>query len=297
MDIVSRTSSDFLGNSEVWIVESIEVGDRFRVCIAGPEMPLPDGLKLGAVVATDAAMLAGTLSNTLRACGFSGDLPPLFAISIGYPVDSEPSHLVKRTRDLTPTARPDYDPVAAMIMGGSEVVASGGADAFLRFVTNELLPVITEQFPIDPADLTLIGASFGGLFTLHALQSNPAAFQRYLAISPSIWWDDRLILRREQEAGTAPYQEARLYMCVGELESITHARAQMAALPPAIFDQLPQGMREADMHRDMLELHSVLVDESSLGTNVQAHIFPEETHMSIVGAGISRGLRWLYGTL
>jgi predicted alpha/beta superfamily hydrolase len=91
-----------------------------------------------------------------------------------------------RTRDLTPaSAVPD-----------KENPGGGGADLFLRFMTTELRPFIDGRYRTEPFRV-LIGHSFGGLFAVHALLGRPESFNAYVAISPSLWWD------QDAEAATA----------------------------------------------------------------------------------------------
>ena len=96
-----------------------------------------------------------------------------------------------RTRDLTPTnARRGYD--------GSEeesLADSGGADHFLEFVREELFPKIDSEFRTMPHRI-LVGHSFGGLLAMHALIEHPDMFQSYIAIDPSLWWDDQVLTSR-----------------------------------------------------------------------------------------------------
>jgi predicted alpha/beta superfamily hydrolase len=297
MKILSREQSSFFSGTEVWLVHSDSVGDVFRVCVTAPMHPLPEGTRAGAVYVTDAGLLAGALVGTVRGCGMAGELPPLFSVSIGYALDSVPSDMLQRSRDLTPTPRPDFDPVLPRMMGSDHVVTSGGADAFLSFLVDELGPALTDAFAIDPDDATLGGVSLGGLFTLHAMLSRPDAFRRYLAVSPSVWWDDKFVLRNARGAASQrPAPDARLYMCAGEFESIEHGRAAIEQMPAELLAALPEEMRGADMHGDMFAIERTL---SGWGDPLalRALIYPEETHISIAPAAISRGLRWLFGTL
>ena len=94
-----------------------------------------------------------------------------------------------RTRDLTPThsmSSPIGDDEASL-------KDSGGADTFLEFIEDELFPRIESTYRTQPYRI-LTGHSFGGLFTLHALLDAPGMFQAYVAIDPSLWWDDQLLV-------------------------------------------------------------------------------------------------------
>jgi predicted alpha/beta superfamily hydrolase len=95
-----------------------------------------------------------------------------------------------RTRDLTPThtlQRPEGDDLS--------LKNSGGGDAFLRFLKEELIPEIDRTYRTAPYRM-IVGHSFGALFALHALQSEPDVFQGYIAIDPSVFWDDEVLVRR-----------------------------------------------------------------------------------------------------
>src|SRR5690606_37184280 len=64
---------------------------------------------------------------------------------------------------------------------------TGGGDAFLDALENELRPLIASQWSIDPERQTLAGHSFGGLLAIHALDTG-RSFSAYAAIRPSLWF-------------------------------------------------------------------------------------------------------------
>lgn len=93
-----------------------------------------------------------------------------------------------RTRDLTPTH-------VDVAFGDSAFVrTSGGGDDFLAFLGKELIPFIESKYPVTPYR-TFVGHSFGGLLVIHALYTQSPLFDNYVAIDPSLWWDDRMLLR------------------------------------------------------------------------------------------------------
>ncbi|NBF09008.1 alpha/beta hydrolase [Pseudomonas sp. Fl4BN1] len=75
---------------------------------------------------------------------------------------------------------------------------SGGAEAFLQGLRERMRPAVAAQVPIDPAQQTLWGHSYGGLLVLQALFKHPQEFRHYAAASPSLWWGDGLILGQAQ---------------------------------------------------------------------------------------------------
>lgn len=87
-----------------------------------------------------------------------------------------------RARDLTPTYVKS-DPT------------SGGAEKFLDFIENELIPYIDKKYPTIN-HRTLIGHSIGGLAVVNTLIKRPQLFNNYLAIDPSLWWDNQTLLKK-----------------------------------------------------------------------------------------------------
>lgn len=76
----------------------------------------------------------------------------------------------------------------------------GGADQFLSFLLDELRPALARRYSIDPQHQTLMGHSLGGFFALFALAKRPEAFRNYVAISPSLWWDENRLVSETGEA-------------------------------------------------------------------------------------------------
>lgn len=101
------------------------------------------------------------------------------------------SNTGERTRDFTPThslTTPE---------GGENpnFASSGGGDAFLAFIEQELIPHIDQHYR-TLAHRTLFGHSFGGLFAVHAMQRSPTLFQALILSDPALWWDDHILQER-----------------------------------------------------------------------------------------------------
>jgi predicted alpha/beta superfamily hydrolase len=70
---------------------------------------------------------------------------------------------------------------------------TGGAENFTNFLEFELIPYIDSILP-STSYRTLIGHSFGGLFTINTLLNHSHLFSNYIAIDPSLDWDDQRLL-------------------------------------------------------------------------------------------------------
>jgi len=75
---------------------------------------------------------------------------------------------------------------------------NGEAYNFIKFIEKELIPFIENKYPVTNFR-TLIGHSYGGLFTIYTLINHANLFANYLAIDPSLDWDDQKLLIEAQE--------------------------------------------------------------------------------------------------
>lgn len=109
----------------------------------------------------------------------------------------------------------------------------GGVAAYARFLSEELKPLIDARYRTRPgrADTAVGGSSFGGLASLWLALHRPETFGAALVVSPSVWWDDRFVLRDLPQA--APERRARLWLDMGAQEgdqAVTLARELAARL-------------------------------------------------------------------
>lgn len=68
----------------------------------------------------------------------------------------------------------------------------GQSDRFRRFLADEVKPWVESRYRTNGEDAVL-GESAAALFIVEAYLRQPALFDRYLAISPSLWWDDEAL--------------------------------------------------------------------------------------------------------
>ena len=129
-----------------------------------------------------------------------------------------------RTRDLTPPGVKDERTRQSFPTGGK-------ADSLLAFFERELIPHIDKTYNTSSFRL-LVGHSFGGLFAIHTLVNQPELFNAYIAISPSLWWDDQyLVDQTKKRFENDKYFEGFLYMTMGnEGGSMLGGAMKLAAL-------------------------------------------------------------------
>ena len=195
-------------NSRRFLLRSNIVDDIYQIDVIEANPPnistdrLPVIFVLGDTLALQSALSNATLLS------FDGIIPATLVVGIGYSGLRGPSGAL---RDYTPTLD------KAFLDQVSGTPALGGADSFLAVINRELKPFIAENFPAaDLNDTAVIGHSLSGLFALHVLISEPGSFQRYVVVSPSLWWDDEVIL---ENANSIDARSANLFLSYGELES------------------------------------------------------------------------------
>lgn len=112
----------------------------------------------------------GLVSQVQRFIEGEGNMPPTIIVSVMG---------IDRNVELTPTHLDNWK-------------GSGGADNFLGYITKELIPYINTHYPSN-GDNTLWGHSLGGMFVGYAMLNAPASFTSYIAVDPSMWWDNCLV--------------------------------------------------------------------------------------------------------
>ena len=120
-----------------------------------------------------------------------------------------------RMRDMTPT-HSDRDPDGKPQPG---FAASGGLGNFLSFIQKELIPRIEQNYRTAPYRV-FVGHSLGGITTIDALYTMPQTFNAYVAIDPSLWWDNRLLLGQAREKFSKPGLAGRV-LFLGQANTIT----------------------------------------------------------------------------
>lgn len=266
-------------------------GAEFRIFISTPPTPAPEA-GYPVLYLLDANAAFATMLETLTLQSTRPEVtgvPPAVVVGIGYPTDM-PLDLVRRTRDYTPpvpehalSPRPD----------GTPWPPTGGAEAFLDFIEQELKPAVAEGIRIDPARQALFGHSFGGLFAMYALFTRPETFQTYIAGSPSIWFGSRAILELEDGFGPrlrAEPRSLRLMIGVGSLEQTLtddeRTRPECTARAAWVTEN-----RMVDNARAMAERLGAL---APYGLEVAYREFDGETHVSVIPALASRAVRFAF---
>jgi predicted alpha/beta superfamily hydrolase len=200
--------------------------------------------------------------------------PELIIISIAYKIKDMADWAAWRTRDLTPTNVPSVDSSWAKtligITGRQFEIKSGGAKKFLEFIEKEVIPFVESNYRVSQTDRGLGGYSYGGLFSLYTLFSQPELFSIYYAGSPSISYDKGVLFNLEKDYSNSHINvKAKLFMSAGEKEGST-------------------------MINNMEKMADILESRKYPGLSVTTFVFQNETHQSCIPASIIRAFRVLY---
>ena len=186
-------------------------------------------------------------------------------ILVGIAYDGPAQYRKNRTRDYTPTFSPTggYGPEMQKF--------SGGGPQFRAFLEKELIPFVDRNYRTIRGDRCLAGHSYGGLFASWNLLSEPRLFQRFIIVSPSLWYDDRMIFRLQKEhAARVAALEARVYIAVGGSE----------------------GNSQRDMVVDLQQFSKQL--RGYKGLALDSDVLNAETHNSVFPRALSNGLRFVF---
>jgi hypothetical protein len=256
-------------------------GRAYRLQIALPLVAAPPG-GYALLCVLDGDMHFGGVAATARLRGFTDDLLPAVVVGIGYPEAEQDllASLRRRNTDLTPTkGGAAMQESVRRQLNGIAIDPFGGADAFLSVIESEVIPLVAKETPLDTTRKILFGHSLGGLFTLYAAFTRPDLFATHLALSPSIWWDDRAVLSHEASFVHAVMAgcPTRLFLGIGEFEQ-----------SPEWVPQLPaEEVRKAAMVDNMLALAIRLSDVKAPGFETRHKIYPGQTHTAVATTALS----------
>jgi predicted alpha/beta superfamily hydrolase len=175
-----------LYNTQVKVFRSIIIDDDFYIYIS-----LPDGYeesvkKYPVLYLLDGDISFGMARSIARYLQFGNSIPELIIVGIGYGALKK-SKGNDRNRDYTVSNRRNRP-------------GSGGAPKFRKFLQEELIPYIDDEFRTVPDDRTLNGYSLGGLFAMYSLFTEPDLFNRYIIGSPHLAWDNFRIFSIQEDA-------------------------------------------------------------------------------------------------
>jgi predicted alpha/beta superfamily hydrolase len=147
---------------------------------------------------------------------------------------------------------------------------TGHSDKFISFIEKELQPYIQANYKTNNSK-TIIGQSLGGLLATEVLFKKPALFNKYIIISPSLWWDNGSLLNQS----ISNFENTNIYIGVGK-EGLTPTK-------------IPRVMEvDANVLSDRLK------NLKAKNVNVFFDYLPDENHATIMHQAVSNAFKLIY---
>jgi predicted alpha/beta superfamily hydrolase len=189
------------------------------------------------------------------------------------------SNRTNRTRDLTPSEVDSRH--------GNIVPESGGAERFTQFIADELIPYIEAKYPVSTYR-TLIGHSYAGLFAINTLVHHKELFKNYIAIDPSLSWDDQRFLDEATNAlQTDSFEGKGLY--------VSMANELMRFTDTMTIDDVMHDTTEFSLSvRSILEFVHTAEAKKSNGLQFAWDYYEKDLHGSVPLISMRDGLVFLF---
>jgi predicted alpha/beta superfamily hydrolase len=152
---------------------------------------------------------------------------------------------------------------------------TGHSDKFIAFIEKELQPFIDKKYKTTDSK-TIIGQSLGGLLSSEILLKKPSLFNKYVIVSPSIWWDNGSILNIDSQILQENFkQPTEIYIAVGK-----------------------EGLTPTEIPR-VMEVDANLLAEkiqASKSKNIKVFFdyFPNENHGTILHLAVFNSFKFFY---
>lgn len=216
-----------------------------------------------------------TLTDADLATLNQGTAPVL--VAIGYDVPTR-NDVVSRAYDYTPPVYEDGQRVSHPVVRGH---VGGGADTFLQLIEQRIKPLVGEHGQ-NVARETLWGHSYGGLFALYVLLSQPDAFDAYIVGDPSVWWHNGELLRAWQGFDAARAAGKHVDILVG-----SKPRPPDRPPPPDAGMIERNGLRISPR----AALQKIAQGLEANGARLSYRIFPQYGHGEMIRVSLEHALR------
>jgi uncharacterized protein len=245
-------------DTEVKSIHSELVNGDYSINIFLPRDYLKTTKSYPVVFVLDAEYNFGMVSYSTRRLIKDHLIPEVILVGIAYDTTYQ-WYTNNRQRDYTPTK--------------TQLPHTGGGKLFLDFIEKELIPFVQSQYRITD-DKSVVGHSLGGLIGFYSLLTKPTLFDRYLLVSPSLWYDDKYLfthMKNLMPDSTPKY----IYASIGELETIQNGQAH-------------------DMVNDLEQFVKLLNSKTNTNYHLETEILHNETHRSVFPRAFTNGMRVLF---
>jgi hypothetical protein len=165
---------------------------------------------------------------------------------------------------------------------------TGGADAFTGFIEKELIPHIDSQYKTTPYR-TLIGHSYAGLFAVNTLLNHQHLFTNYIAIDPSLDWDNQNLLKQaKSKLATESYKGKSLFV------SLAAEQLNMQDENVTIENVMDDTSEFSLFARSIVEFSNFAETQKQNELNFSWKVYPEDLHGTVPLPSMRDGLIFLF---
>jgi predicted alpha/beta superfamily hydrolase len=191
------------------------------------------------------------------------------------------SNKTNRIRDLTTSQ-------IKMRRGQAMNKETGGAENFTHSIEKELIPYIDNKYPTT-AYRTLIGHSYAGLFTVNMLVNHKHIFQNYIAIDPSLDWDDQKLLKEAKEKlSSESYKGKSLYV------SLAAEQLHMWDEEITMENIMDNASEFTLFARSIIDFSTFATSQKQSGLNFSWKVYNEDLHGTVPLPTMRDGLIFLF---
>ena len=290
-------------------------GHRYSIDIALPDVPQPP-MGYPVIYVLDGDFYFGSMAEAARVIG---NAPQAIVVGIGYPHDPvwtaavlakhrplpaifatvppfDAALELERMYDMSlPLNETQLKDIAAR---GVPLKATdvGGMDDFLKIIETEVKPRVYALALVDRGNQVLFGHSLGGLAVLKALFSEPKAFRTFVAASPSIWWGDKEVLRKEANFAnrvSAGEVVSRVLITVGGEEDAVPTLASQTAAQRAQIEAQVKKLRMIENACELVRRLKALRGARGYAV-ADCAIFPYQNHDISAWPAIGRAVSFAF---
>lgn len=170
----------------------------------------------------------------------------------------------ERTYELTTPSEVAYDL--------KQIPRNGGADDFRRFIADEVMPLIDARYRTT-GETAVLGESLAAFFIMDIFLRAPETFDHYIAVSPSLWWEDKALSLAAAEylqADDFPVDRSLFLTVADEADIIESIEPLVTALeehaPESLtwwFDPMPEEHHNTIYHPATLNALRLIFGETS----------------------------------
>lgn len=169
----------------------------------------------------------------------------------------------------------DFTSPATVEILKQQMPSQGGSEKFIEFLEKELQPFIEKKYKTTDSKM-IIGQSLGGLLATEILFKKPHLFDKYVIISPSLWWNDGELLKMNPPLLEERFRQQKdIYIGVGK-----------EGLSPFLDNHV--------MELDANLLFDKIKSGKSKSVKVHFDYLPEEDHATITHPALFNAFRILY---